>query len=254
MDRVLALTNPQTVSAFSQASRLYHSYVQLNTYVWRCLYTKYFDDPRGNGRDTVDWRMEVQRRTRAYFVANSSSPSFEDIESTTKTLIDVVQTASPGTATSRTIAWLNRRIPLKFIWPETEDNLTLSRARLQVLRCECQTNREDRVLSRSYVYDMRHYIRANRYGPFFPQPPGESLKLNYVHFRHIMNVQFNNMYHSHNDPEENARWMPRGFNATRAMTASPSPVEGDWAGVQGEWVSFVGWMGYDDLSGVSFSL
>lgn len=250
MDSVLVFTDPRTVSAFSRVAHTYYSYIRDNSYLWRCMYIKYFDDPWDYGQDGVDWKVEVQRRTRAYLVANSPSPSSEDIESATQTLVDVVQTARPGASNSQTIAWLNRRIPLKFIWPEKEDNLTLSRARLQVLKCECQTDRDERLISRSYTYDMRHYVRVNRYGPFLPQLPGEPLRLNYVHLRHIMNVQFNNMYDSHNDPDDHALWMPRGFNSTRPMTASPSPVEDDWAGVEGEWVSFVGWMGYDNLAGI----
>ena len=60
-----------------------------------------------------------------------------------------------------------------------------------------------------------------------------------------MNVLLNNLRDSHSDDAH--VWMKRGFENTRPMTAPPSPVDGDWAGVQGDWLRFVSWVGYEEL-------
>jgi hypothetical protein len=231
-------------------------YIDRSAYVWRSLYINYFDDPRNQGAQPTDrdWKRLVQERTRAYRIANSATASPDEIEHAAHTVTHVVETTTPGTLTSKTIAWLHLRIPLRFIWPDHTDDtpLSLTRAKLQVLKCECRIDIDDRIVSRSYVYDMRNYKRSTLYGPFLPHAPGEPVRINYVHLRHLMNVQFNNIYYSHSHSDEAEMWMPRGFNATRAMTAPASPVEGDWAGVEGEWMRFVSWMGYGNLEGAFF--
>lgn len=60
-----------------------------------------------------------------------------------------------------------------------------------------------------------------------------------------MNVLLNNLRDSHSD--DTHVWMKRGFENTRPMTAPPSLVDGDWAGVQGDWLRFVSWVGYEEL-------
>jgi hypothetical protein len=256
LDRILTLTDPETLSAFSRLSRAYHSYVEDNTYVWLSLYIKYFDHPRTDQqRSSLHWKGMVQRRTQALHVANACSASEKDTLSALDALIDVAQTAKPGPSSSQSIAWLEQHIPQTFIWvdvmPEHQHQQPLSQAqaKLQVLRCERQNGSASRLASQMYTYDMRHYRRLSQYGPFIPKRGKGPLEINYVHLWHLMNALFHNIYESHASPGDVALWMSRGFNATRAMTAPPSPVEGDWAGVEGDWVRFICWMDYGDLEG-----
>lgn len=244
------MTNPQTVSAFSQTTRTYHSYLQDNVYVWRSLYLNYFDDPREYDVDTVDWKQDVQQRTRAYFTTTSSNPSFEDVEIDSETLLDIVHTAHPGTSPSRTTSWLKKCVTPTFIWQNAAEPLSETRAQLQVL--ECKGDHRDaskRLVSRSYVYDMRNYTQKSLYGPFCPRRrASDELKVNFIHLRHLMNVQLNNLDDGLGDSTFDP---PRGFDSTRAMSAPPSLVEGDWAGVEGEWARLGCWMEYDLLEGPS---
>jgi len=101
-------------------------------------------------------------------------------------------------------------------------------------------------MARTFVYDMRNYRRSNLYGPFMSRSfQNDTLQINYVHLRYLMNVLLNNLRDSHSD--DAYLWMKRGFENTRPMTAPPSPVDGDWAGVQGDWLRFVSWVGYEEL-------
>lgn len=174
----------------------------------------------------------------------------EDTQSAIKTLVDVVQTANPGTCPSRTITWLDTKIPTKFIWQpdEGKGNLSFSRAQLQALKCEGHLDADDRLVSRAYVYDIRRYTESSLYGPFI-QDEKKAWSINYIHLRHLINIQFNNLHESHGDEENDGTFISKGFNSTRAMSAPASSVEGDWAGVEGEWIRFVCWMGYVHLEG-----
>jgi hypothetical protein len=239
LDRILALTNPQTVSAFSQTTRTFRSYVADNAYLWRSLSTKYFDALHSDSPSCVNWAQKVKERTRAYLIAKSTSPSFEDCEIAAEALIDVVGTITPGSTESRTIAWLKSHILLSPIWTNKTDSPIL--AKLHVLRWDPPWNVAQRVVSRAYVYDMRNYHKSTLWGPFLRHRRGRQLKANYIHMMHLMYVQ---VYHWAFDSG-----LATGFESTRAMTAPPSLVEGDWAGVEGVWVFFVSWMDYDELAG-----
>lgn len=241
LDRILASTNPQALSAFSQTTSTFRSYISNNAYLWRSLYTKYFDSPPGDKVTSIDWALEVKARTRAYLIAKSTTPSDEDCDIAAETLINVIETSTPGVSSSRTIDWLNDHIPLSKIWDNKSDSQTL--AKLHVLRWYPRKDRDERVASRSYVYDMRNYRRSSLWGPFLRRRSGAQLKPNYIHVQHLMNV--------HLFPRDLAEHAT-GFESTRAMTAPPSPAEGDWAGVVGTWIFSVTWMDYADFEGMFY--
>jgi len=60
-----------------------------------------------------------------------------------------------------------------------------------------------------------------------------------------MDVLLNNLRDS---PSNDAHaWTEGGFENTRPMTAPPSPVDGDWAGVQGDWLRITSWLNYNEF-------
>lgn len=243
VEHILSLTDPQTVSAFCQTTRTCRSYIELGkNHLWRSLFKQYFDEDQ-----QIDWKDDVHIRTRARLIANASSPvSPDDVESAITTLVDVAKTAHPGTAHSNNVTWLNEHIPIKFI---TGEHLSASRAQLQVLRCEGQISTASRVVSQSYIYDTHNYKLTSLYGPFLPptrrRRVRQPLKINYTHLWHLVNAQLNSLHHD----EEGQFTPPRGFNSTRAMSAPPSTVDGDWAGVEGDWKRLGCWVPYDLLEG-----
>jgi len=87
---------------------------------------------------------------------------------------------------------------------------------------------------------------SNLYGPFIVRGSlNKPFQTNYFHLRYIMNVLLNNLRDS---PSNDAHaWTEGGFENTRPMTAPPSPVDGDWAGVQGDWLRITSWLSYNDF-------
>ena len=257
IDYILSLTNPETVSSVSQTSRALHTYIRDNVFLWRALFAKYFDLPEQH-QQSISWRSQVQSRIQAkhtilaFFSAHVSG---EEIENAFKTLVQIARSASPGRGWSKNITWLDGILTNPALWPShsplTSAHPRLSQhpqsqSELQVLECDKVGRPGDRFKARTFVYDMRNYHRSSLYGPFMQRDSqNEPLQINYVHLRYLMNVLLNNLRDSHSD-DANV-WMKRGFENTRPMTAPPSPVDGDWAGVQGDWLRFVSWVGYEEL-------
>ena len=253
IDHILSLTNPETVSSVSQTSRALHSYIRDNIFLWKTLFAKYFDLPE----EPISWKSQVQSRIQAkhtilaFFSAHVSG---EEIENAFKILVQIARSAHPGPGWSNNIIWLDRILTNPALWPShspltsTHPQLgqhSQSHAELQVLECDKIGRPGDRFKARTFVYDMRNYRHSNLYGPFMQQVLNEPLQINYVHLRYLMNVLLNNLRDSHGDDAH--VWMKRGFENTRPMTAPPSPLDGDWAGVQGDWLRFVSWVGYEEL-------
>ena len=257
IDCTLSLTNPKTVSSVSQTSRALHAYIRDNVFLWKSLFAKHFDLPEEPHR-IIDWRSQVQSRIQAkhiilaFFSVNVSG---EEIEDAFKILVQIVRSAPPGRAWSKNITWLDSILTNPALWPSdspltsTHSQLSQhsqSQSELQVLECDQVGKPGDRFKARTFVYDMRNYTRSSLYGPFMPRDSqNEPLQINYLHLRYLMNVLLNNLRDSHSDDAH--VWMKRGFENTRPMTAPPSLVDGDWAGVQGDWLRFVSWVGYEEL-------
>ena len=257
IDHILSLTNPETVSSVSQTSRALHTYIRDNVFLWKSLFAKYFDLPRELHQST-NWRSKVQSRIQAkhtilaFFSAHVSG---EELENAFKILVQMVRSAPPGRRWSKNITWLDGILTNPALWPShsplTSTHPRLSQnsqpqSELQVLECDKLGRPGDRFRARTFVYDMRNYHRSKLYGPFMPRGSQNGpLQINYVHLRYLMNVLLNNLRDSHSDDAH--VWMKRGFENTRPMTAPPSPVDGDWAGVQGDWLRFVSWVGYEEL-------
>lgn len=256
IDYILSLTNPKTVSSVSQTSRVLHIYIQDNVFLWKSLFVKYFDPPEEH--QSINWKSQVQSRIQAkhtilsFFSAHVSG---EELENAFRTLIQVARSAPPGSGLSKNIAWLDAILTNPALWPSHSpltsthpklDYRSQPQPELQVLECDKLGRPGDRSRARSFVYDMRNYHRANLYGPFMPRGSlNEPFKINYVHLKYLMNVLLNNLRDNHGD--DTHVWMKRGFESSRQMTAPPSLVDGDWAGVQGDWLRFVSWVGYEEL-------
>jgi len=257
IDYILSLTNPETVSSVSQASRALHTYIRDNVFLWKSLFARYFDLPEEH-HQPISWRSQVQSRIQAKYTILaffSAHVSGEELENAFKILVQVARSAPPGRGWSKSITWLDGILTNPALWP-SHSPLTSSHPRLsqhsqsqselQVLECDKVGRPGDRFMARTFVYDMRNYRRSNLYGPFMSRSfQNDTLQINYVHLRYLMNVLLNNLRDSHSD--DAYLWMKRGFENTRPMTAPPSPVDGDWAGVQGDWLRFVSWVGYEEL-------
>ena len=254
---ILSLTDPETVSRVSQTCHALCASIRDDAFLWKYLFAKYFDLPEEH-HQSIDWRSQIQSRIRAKhtILAPSSAhiPS-EELENALKILIQIVRSAPPGSGHSNNITWANGILtnpdlcathsPLTSAHPRLSQNLQ-SQSELQVLECDKLGIPEERFTARAFVYDTRNYRHSNLYGPFMPRvSQNEPLQINYVHLRYLMNVLLNNLRDGHSDDTD--MWMKRGFENTRSMTAPPSPVDGDWAGVQGDWMRFAAWVGYEEL-------
>ena len=257
IDNILTSTNPETVSSISQTSRAFHAYIRDNVSLWLFFFAKYFDLTEEDR--FINRRLRVQSRIRAKHTILASFPahvSSQELEDAFKILVQIARSVPAGRGFSKNIAWLEGiltnpalwppRSPLTSVYPQL-DRYSQSQSELQVLECDQIIGRpEDRFKARAFVYDMRNYCQTNLYGPFTPQnSQNEPLKINYVHLGYLMNVLSNNLRDGHGDYAQG--WAKRGFENSRPMTASPSTVDGDWAGVQGDWLRFVSWVGYGEL-------
>jgi hypothetical protein len=257
IDHILSLTNPETVSSVSQTSRVLHAYIRDNAFLWKSLFAKYFDLPEEHNQP-ISWRLQVQSRIRAkhtilaFFSAHVSG---EELENAFKTFIQIVRSAPPGRGRSKNTTWLDGILKNPALWPSQSpltsahprlDQNSQTQSELQVLECDRIGGPGDRFKARTFVYDMRNYRHTSLYGPFIPRASqNETLRINYLHLRYLMNVLLNNLRDSHS--EDVHVWMQRGFESSRPMTAPPSTIDGDWAGVQGDWLRFVSWAGYEEL-------
>jgi len=271
VDYILILADPETVSSVSQTSRTLHIYIRDNGFLWKSIFEKYFDLPEEHNQST-DWRSKVQYRTRVkhtILAPSSVRVSYTKLQNVSKALVQIIRSAPPGRGRSKNIAWVDGILKNPAIWPPhspiTFTHPQLSQhsqphSELQVLECDRIGRPEDRIKARTYVYDMRNYHDAtlrysnctlrpddsNLYGPFIVRGSlNEPFQTNYFHLRYIMNVLLNNLRDS---PSDNAHaWIEGGFENTRPMTAPPSPVDGDWAGVQGNWLRITSWLSYNDF-------
>jgi len=271
VDYILILTDPETISSVSQTSRTLHIYIRDNVFLWKSIFAKYFDLPEEHNQPT-DWRSQVQSHTQVkhtILAPSSVHVSYTELRNTSKVLVQIIRSAPPGRGWSKNIAWVDGILTNPAIWPPhspiTFTHPQLSQhsqphSELQVLECDRIGRPEDRLKARTYVYDMRNYHDAalkyhhcalrpddsNLYGPFIVRGSlNEPFQTNYFHLRYILNVLLNNLRDS---PSNDAHaWTEGGFENTRPMIAPPSPVDGDWAGVQGDWLRITSWLNYNDF-------
>ena len=257
IDHILSLTNPETVSSVSQTSHALHAHIRDSVFLWKSLFSNYFDLPEEH-HQSINWKSQVQSRIQAkhaILAFFSARVSGEEIENAFKILAQIARSAPPGRGWSKNITWLDGILTSLALWPSHSPlssahprfgHNSQSQSELQVLECDKVGRPADRFKARTFVYDMRNYRRSNLYGPFTPRDSrNEPLQINYVHLKYLINVLLNNLHDSHSDDAH--VWVGRGFENTRAMTAPPSRVDGDWAGVQGDWLRFVSWVGYEEL-------
>ena len=257
VDYILSQTDPETVSSISQTSRTLHTYIQDNIFLWRSLFAKYFDVPK-ECPQPINWRFQVQSRIRAKHIILgffSAHVADEELENVFKILVQIIRSAPPGRGQSKNITWLYGILTDPALWPSCfplistdlqQSQPSQSHSELRVLECDQVGWPGDRFKARTFVYDMRNYHHFNLYGPFLQRySPDEPLRTDYVHLAYLMNVLLNNHHETHGY-DAHAR-MKCGFENTRSMTAPPSPVEDDWAGVQGDWLRFVSWIGDAEL-------
>ena len=140
--------------------------------------------------------------------------------------------------------WLSHS-PLTFAHPQLSQH-PQSQSELWILKCDRVSWPGDRLEAHTFVYDMHNYHCSNLYGPFVPcNSKDKPLRTNYIHAAHYMNILLNNLHNSHSN--DTHLWMGCGFENTQAMTVPLNPMDGDWAGVKGDWLRFIAWLGHEDL-------
>jgi hypothetical protein len=275
IERILFLCPLRDVASFSQTSRAAYIliYRSPDQYLWRQHFLAFpFDDPRlaPNATAEVDWRSELQDRSRAELVL--SSPS-RDIDSKASEAMEVVlraiHLAPPyGPIFSDNLNWAQRLIlfcplfdSLTYRGPQTQ-----SQARLLVYMgwshhdvntpihdvhtiVRSAAFRPIRSNSRCYVYNLSNYSKATNFGVFQSKRSANGgvleYEVNWIHINHCLNVIMMNLW----DLSPGQILPPRGLEATRAYSApgSSSRVARDWAGVEGVWQRYVCFMDYRDL-------
>jgi hypothetical protein len=195
----------------------------------------------------VDWKVELLRRMKAESIAFSTEGRVFERKRALETFISMVQDALPVVKdqcdTSFNLQWLVRVLRDSRM---LDANILPNEARLHArLRSYIALSFDDgkddktrnrlkerRVISRCYVYDLRHYGPGNSWGPYMHDG-----RVNWVHVEALINVILMNLC------ELPRMWVntrpPVGLEATRPYSAPGDHQPYDWAGVEGKLLPFV---------------
>lgn len=268
-EHALILSEPRDVASFAQTCRMARAivYQASDQHLWRKLFLEYpFDDPRragnpgtsGGEKCTTDWRNELQRRVYARRVLQRICEHPPELGDALETLVSVVKTApsmGEGKKESHDLRWLStitqesgafKSIIDTSEWLENEQQLL---AQLwcyigwrdvgkEKLRADITAARNQ---ARSFVYDMRNYVRESMWGPFLPDRTG---RVNWKHVQAIITVVQANLI------DIGRAWSgTRPIETVDSLRAYSAPgshkrESRDWAGVEGHWRRYVCFMDY----------
>ena len=286
VQHTLCFCTPQTVAAFSQTCRLAFAlvYNPEGQHLWREVFLSV---PFDNLRDSpdydpsvpIDWKTEVQHRIRASSVVAFtpedlplSSEMEKQVFDAFELLVKVAHSAIPPFRTnpdsppvpSHNMRWLTDTLArcAPFYNPEGSTAFIGHYDHVERLLAYWGTPLRGvptgnlYTESRCFVYDLRHYTLKSNWGIYRVagiEPIDEAraryiYEANWEHVKHCVNtVLFSIKY----DRTGAFAHPPVGFDFIRAYSAPGSfdRKPNDWAGVEGEWVRYVCFMGYSDLSG-----
>lgn len=306
LQKILLFCHPRDVASFSQTCK--HAYDVIYSpdqqYLWRELFLSSFDDPRSSLSSSprmtsqpdsltlpYDWRTELQRRVRVEVLPVEDADHREVLE----VLTDAITQASPvlpsswtsdGYESSPNLTWAANVVEdsslLRFdpLWTQIELTAHLRALFVQtVLTDESNSYLDHRLRARTYVYDLRNYVRSREWGPYreFSNglqedadeisssgpasvatrgPPGPH-EVDWTHINALAIVVTANLR------DIDTRWpqealdrpplLTKGLEATRAYSARGThpevrKIKEDWAGVDGHWLRIVCFCDYQCVS------
>lgn len=286
-ENALVFTAPRDVAHFAQTCRSARAlvYEAHDQHLWRRLFLQSFDDLRDPHAhpfttDTVDWRLQLQKRVRLMrVVRNACVSDARDTPDLLDALAGLVQIARQAPAmpppehvnTSKDLAWIVGLLREHPLWSGSaaratkllndavllhadptlaETDLVQSAAELwcllgwrsSILSKDTAQLVTSRTAARAFVYDMRNYSRENLYGPYRDKRP----RVNWKHIQSCITIIQCNLM----DLNSNRLWTetrpPVDLDAIRPYSAPASHNRDprDWAGVEGHWRRYVCFMDY----------
>lgn len=295
VQHVLCFCTPQAVAAFSQTCRLAFAlvYDTNDHHIWREVFLSVpFDDlkdsPDYDPGVPIDWKMELQRRIRAWSLVGLTpedlplSPEVqEQVFDAFEWLIKVADSAIPPfrpdpdspPVPSHNMRWLTDALArcALFYDPGRSSAAGAHSDHLERLLAYWGTPLRGvptgnlHTESRCFVYDLRHYTLESNWGVYRAVGTEQlsETRARYIyeadweHVKHCVNVVLFGIKHDSTDvfahPQNPTKLLypPMGFNSIRAYSARGSfnRKPNDWAGVEGTWLRYVCFMDYSDLSG-----
>ncbi|KZV76912.1 hypothetical protein PENSPDRAFT_645670 [Peniophora sp. CONT] len=275
IEHLISFFSPAEIAAFSLTNRALHELiVDDNTHLWRALYlSQPYDDPleRGMVEDLVEFPWATMYKLR------SMAEHRTQVRPVVDGILDAVRTAPSYTdKASADLAWATdlilRNVPLFRDFgedavaralldsdEETEQRRLRVRAQfpLSLSSSIGVSNLDDfrrrRQAARTFIYDMRNYIRARQWGPFIDREE----RIDWEHVDKIVTVVTANLR------DFGPTWpqplqpplLVHGAEALRPGSADmfrSEEKEGeknplDWAGVDGDWMRVVCFCDYRDL-------
>jgi len=235
-------------------------YCSEDSKLWRDLYlAQPFDDPRdcvseqGQPRaDPIPWKSELQRIIRARIVVCSEDPwsiiKPGELVTILNSFLNMVCCVPPRTLDesledlSSNLLWVAAMLRLGFIdlleasTLATEERRLIARLHTYYGLTKMDGKRITRVKSRAYVYNMRHYLPDNDYGPFLSDG-----RVDWEHMQALHHVVSMHLVSLNEDEEFEYAVFPLSLPYTQIFMPRDVPKEqkDDWAGVNGDWaVSF----------------
>ncbi|KIJ38502.1 hypothetical protein M422DRAFT_33281 [Sphaerobolus stellatus SS14] len=267
------MAEPSAVAAMAQSCTFFRNLINrpLDQHLWRSLYLARFDDPRatfklyGGDPDHFPWSSELKQRVRTQTLLTRHHIRLDNLNEETQVFIfhTVASTIFrsppvPLLRESQDLEWVTRVIgqgdALRYT-PRTGEAAEYQ-AQLR-LYLDMTYDKKDsdaaqvaRTASRSFIYDLRKYSRANLWGPFLP---GSGGRVNWSHLEHIYRVMAMNIGEILDLFDQMIP--PVGLDAVRAYSAprsDPTSIK-DWAGIEGRWYRYVCFMDYRDLFAFNFT-
>ncbi|KAI0697143.1 hypothetical protein BC835DRAFT_1339253 [Cytidiella melzeri] len=248
---------------------------------------------------TLDWKGELQRRVNAEgILRRSSTEGLNRLKVLDALLVlnDVVSSAAPGPLVlegssynvaepSHNLAWVQDTLLHSKVFEECDDvsmmDMMSSNAQDEVMICQLRSRLRSyltlthekgdsaesqkrlasaRSVGRCFVYDLRNYTDATRWGPYTATPwadnSGADITVNWTHVENIQNVVFMNV------KDLPSQWRKPAIPSFDIQAVRPHSAPGynsaernprDWAGVEGVWRRVVCFMDYRDLHSFNFT-
>lgn len=240
--------------------------------LWRALYlAQPLDDPRitvsHDGRPRtrpIDWKRELQRIIRTGIMVNSSKALFDlrpgELHTVLETLLDVVCNAAPKETeesddVSANLLWVAAMFRRGFldriadVIMSPDERQCVARLHTYYGVTHADARPQNLVQSRAYVYSMRNYCPATKYGPFT-----EKGVVNWIHMQALHHVMSMHLISLKEDEDFDFVIFPMSLPYTQVVVSEDSNDEKDWAGLTGSWVVSFCFCDHRDLMGKLISI
>lgn len=278
-ERIITMSEPTAVSAMAQSCTYFRNLIHrpLDQHIWRSLYLVKFDDPKltlsFNNSPPTDypWARSFQDRVRAEILLTRRSKfhtlSHTDQDFVLRMLTDAVSFSpiAASLTSSQDLQWVKRLIVAGEVFKDFHliPYPSQLHVRLHVYfgftyeEGQPSVDSDARLASRTFVYDLRKYTRANLWGPFQVLSTSQvrsasQVRVDWTYLDHMINVVAMNLEDLLELRDELRP--PMGLGAVTAYSApNTDPSSHDWAGIEGKWYRYVCFMDYRDLFALNFS-